>query len=180
MNISYSSYCRRCSKLLCNGNVLCCTTLFTIFLQRLIAKMLLNRGDICQTPEQTLFLDREHVKARASLPVDRKRPALPLSSCETLSKSPNTSGPLLVHFTSRETLICPIHLPRWLGVLREGFMKLSTAGPIPPRMWVLSSVANSVGPAGGSCPCVLVPSSLDKAKALSQPPGNVPPGLGQS
>lgn len=49
-----------------------CSTLFEIFLERLIAEMLFNRGNRYLTLEHTFLLKHEHLKPRASLDVDKK------------------------------------------------------------------------------------------------------------
>ena len=54
--------------------------LFEIFLDRLIAEMLFNRGNRYLTLEHTFLLKHEHLKPRASLDVDKKHGAEGLAS----------------------------------------------------------------------------------------------------
>lgn len=52
-----------------------CTTLFEIFMERLIAKILFSRGDRYLTLEHTFLLKHEPIKPRASLDRDKKHGA---------------------------------------------------------------------------------------------------------
>ena len=66
------------------GTELCgicfCSTLFEIFLERLIAEMLFNRGNRYLTLEDTFLLKHEHLKPGASLDVNKKHGAEGLAS----------------------------------------------------------------------------------------------------
>lgn len=56
------------------------TNLFEIFLERLIAKILFHRGDVCLTLAHTFLLKLHHINPRASLDGDKKHEAEGLAS----------------------------------------------------------------------------------------------------
>lgn len=57
-----------------------CSTLFEIFLERLIAEMLFNRGNRYLTLDHMLLLKHEHLKPGASLDVNKKHGSEGLAS----------------------------------------------------------------------------------------------------